>query len=278
MDFVKVQRYADLFAAHQRQEIPVLEEYNMHVHDYYELYMLLEGAVEFCVETSVYPLQPGDLLIARPGEAHFARVDPGVPYERIYFQFPAKLLKETLNGKLLNPFWDRILGTYNHYTAQDIPTSIIRGCIGQVFSPCAATSQMRTLAYILPALQAIYDCWERKDRSVQPEVQTSLPTQIVAYINQHLYDIKNPEQLAKVFYISESQLNRVFRGFTGSSVWEYIRLKRLFSAREMIQGGKLPHMAASACGFLEYSTFYRAYKKQFGRSPKEDHSKTNAKA
>lgn len=276
MDFLKVRKSQDLFAAHQRQEQPVLEEYTMHVHDFYELYMLLEGNVEFCVETAVYPIQPGDLLIVRPGEAHFARVDPSRPYDRMYFQFPAKLLKETLNEKLLTPFLDRPFGSYNHYTAGDIPIPILRGCMEQVFTSQGNTSQMRTLAYILPALQAIFDCWERKDHTLQPEVQVTLPTKIVAYINQYLFDIRNPAELAKEFFISQSQLNRVFRSFTGSSVWEYIRLKRLFAAREMILSGKLPHTAATQCGFGEYSTFFRGYKKQFGHSPQGDYN-ANAK-
>jgi AraC-like DNA-binding protein len=272
MDFVQVQKSQDLFAARQRQEHPVLEEYNMHVHDFCELYMLLEGKVEFCVETAVYPIQPGDLLIARPGEAHFAKVDPSCPYERMYFQFPTKLLKETLNEKLLTPFLDRPFGRYNHYTASDVPIHILRGCMEQVFETQDNSNKMRTLAYILPALQAIFDSWKRKDHSLQPEVQITLPTKIVAYINQYLFDIKNPAELAKVFYISESQLNRTFRSFTGSSVWEYVRLKRLFTAREMILSGKLPHLAASQCGFGEYSTFFRGYKKQFGHSPQIDYN------
>ena len=272
MDFVKVRKSQDLFAAHQRQEQPVLEEYTMHVHDFYELYMLLAGNVEFCVETTVYPIQPGDLLIVRPGEAHFARVDPSRPYDRMYFQFPAKLLKETLNEKLLTPFLDRPFGSYNHYSARDIPIPILRGCMEQVFISQGNTSQMRTLAYILPSLQAIFDCWERKDHTLPPEVQVTLPTRIVAYINQYLFEIRNPAELAKVFFISQSQLNRVFRSFTGSSVWEYIRLKRLFAAREMILSGKLPHTAATLCGFGEYSTFFRGYKKQFGHSPQGDYN------
>ena len=98
MDFTKVQKHGDVFAAHQRQEIPVLDEYFMHVHNFFELYMLLDGNVEFCVETTAYALQPGDIMLVRPGEAHFAKVAADHPYERLYVQFSAKLLTQTLNG------------------------------------------------------------------------------------------------------------------------------------------------------------------------------------
>ena len=277
MDFVKVRSQGDVFAAHQRQETPVLEEYFMHIHDFFELYMLLDGNAEFCVETTVYALHPGDLMLVRPGEAHFARVAADHPYERLYVQFPEKMLTETLNGKLLTPFMDRPLGVYNRYTRQELPESIVRACLGQIFHSEGSSSQMRTLAYVLPVLQSIYDCWERKQRTPQPEATNTLPNQVIAYINQYLYDIKNPEQIAKHFYISESQLNRVFRNYTGSSVWEYVRLKRLFSARELIVSGRLPCQAAAYCGFSEYSTFYRAYKKRFGTSPQAEQANMGKK-
>lgn len=269
MDFVYVQKFSDIFAAHQRQEVPVPEEYTMHVHDFFELYMLLDGQGEFCVETTVYTLQPGDLMLVRPGEAHFARVSLDRPYERLYIQFPARLLTQTLNGKLLSPFLDRPLGGYNRYAREELPQQIVNACMLQIFQ-CSGGNQMRTLAYMLPVLQSIFDCWESKQRTPQPEVQHSLPNQIIDYINQYLFELKNPAQVAKHFYISESQLNRVFRNFTGSSPWEYVRLKRLFSAREMITAGRLPGEAAVICGFSEYSTFYRAYKKRFGVSPHQD--------
>ena len=269
MDFVNVQHHGDVFAAHQRQEIPVPEEYFMHVHDFFELYMLLDGKGEFCVETTVYTIQPGDLVLVRPGEAHFARISLGHPYERLYIQFPAKLLTQTLNGKLLTPFLDRPLGVYNRYAQEELPQQIVQSCMAEIFSK-PDSDQMRTLAYVLPVLQCICDCWESKQRTPQPEVQNTLPNQIIAYISQNLFELKNPAQVANRFYISESQLNRVFRNFTGSSLWEYVRLKRLFFAREMIAAGRLPGEAAALCGFPEYSTFYRAYKKRFGVSPHHD--------
>lgn len=277
MDFVKVQNQGEVFAAHQRQEIPILDEYTMHVHDFFELYMLLEGNADFCVETNVYALHPGDLMLIRPGEAHFARVSADHPYERLYVQFSAKMLTETLNGKLLTPFLDRPLGSYNRYTRQELPEPIVSACLAQIFQRDDNSSQMRTLAYVLPVLQSVYDCWQSKQHTPQPEVMNTLPNQIIAYVNQWLFELKNPEQIAKHFYISESQLNRVFRNYTGTSVWEYVRLKRLFFARELIISGKLPCEAAAYCGFAEYSTFYRAYKKRFGASPQAEHGSTRKK-
>ena len=61
---------------------------------------------------------------------------------------------------------------------------------------------------------------------------------------------------------------------TGSSMWAYIKRKRLLLAKELLTGGENPYLVYEKCGFNEYSSFYRAYKAEFGVSPKEDHKKT----
>ena len=42
------------------------------------------------------------------------------------------------------------------------------------------------------------------------------------------------------------------------------------AARAMIQRGEAASRACIACGFSDYSAFFRAYRSQFGHAPKED--------
>jgi AraC-like DNA-binding protein len=67
--------------------------------------------------------------------------------------------------------------------------------------------------------------------------------------------------------MSVSQLERVFKQATHSSVWHYITLKRLAAARERIESGSSATDASLECGFGDYSSFYRAYVKEYGRAP-----------
>ena len=92
-------------------------------------------------------------------------------------------------------------------------------------------------------------------------------TRIVRYLNDHLTEELTLDGIAEHFYLSRSQLCRVFREGTGSGVMEYIRIKRLMAAREQIASGIPAGRAAIACGFSDYSSFYRAYKDRFGVSP-----------
>ena len=277
MHQLKTLRYEDLFIVHDREDIPEMSGYQPHAHEVLELYMFLDGRVSFCVESTEYQMKPGDILIMRPGESHFARVDPAGCYERMYAEFSPKLLTETLNGKLLEPFFNRPEGILNHYSAEELTTEITVPCMKRLFSGPEDSGPMRALSYLLPILQEIHDCWKTKHLNYQEAPPSSLGTQMVAHINRHLNEIRNPEELAQAFFLSESQANRIFRKTTGTSIWEYVRIKRLFSAREQLHAGAKPHEAAISCGYQDYSTFYRAYKKQFNCSPQEDRVLPNSK-
>ena len=76
--------------------------------------------------------------------------------------------------------------------------------------------------------------------------------------------------LAGRFYISKYHMMRRFRQETGYSVHGYLTEKRLLLARQLLGRGCTPAEAALQAGYQDYSTFSRAYKKQFGCSPSAD--------
>ena len=59
-----------------------------------------------------------------------------------------------------------------------------------------------------------------------------------------------------------------FKACTGYTLHNYINNKRLIKANELIRNGISMSEAAQQCGFNDYSSFVRAFKRQFGLSPK----------
>ena len=60
----------------------------------------------------------------------------------------------------------------------------------------------------------------------------------------------------------------LFKSETGLSLGHYITAKRLQKARRLIAEGRALTAVCYDCGFTNYSTFYRAWKKQYDLSPK----------
>ncbi len=94
--------------------------------------------------------------------------------------------------------------------------------------------------------------------------------QIIGYIDAHLLDDLSVAALSKVFFASKSNLDCVFKKSQGCTLRAYVMTKRLLWARQKIIEGALAGEVSYLCGFKEYSTFYRQYKKIFGVSPKMD--------
>ena len=54
----------------------------------------------------------------------------------------------------------------------------------------------------------------------------------------------------------------------GISVMQYVQNKKMAMAKHYIMKGDSPGEVCRKCGYTEYSTFYRAYVREFGCSPK----------
>ena len=65
---------------HYRQPRP--DGVEVHHHDFYEVYFLLNGQVDYWVEGQVYRMKPGDLLLINPMELHRPILEQGMVYER----------------------------------------------------------------------------------------------------------------------------------------------------------------------------------------------------
>ena len=90
---------------------------------------------------------------------------------------------------------------------------------------------------------------------------------LLQYLNAHLTEGLSIDELAERFYISKYHMMRRFRDETGYTIHGYLTEKRLLLAQQLLEQGVPSGEAALRCGYQEYSTFSRAYKKQFGRAP-----------
>ena len=93
--------------------------------------------------------------------------------------------------------------------------------------------------------------------------------EILQYVNDHLAEDLTIDGLAGRFFISKYYMMRLFKQETGYTLGQYITQKRLLLARELILSGVPSTQVCFDCGFRDYSTFSRSYKKLFQESPRE---------
>lgn len=268
MPFLYSYRDTDIYTHHSLTTAPSAEDFPMHAHEWLEVLYFISGKGTYLVEGHQYPLAPGDVFILRPTEMHKLDIDPSEPYERIVIHFSPALLKRLdPDGTLLRPFYDRPLGQQNRYGSIDDPAGLLQAAFSHFHFREIADVRMNLIGRLIMLLTAMSGMHERAHTHAPVEGPAG---QILAYVNEHLFEEISIQSIADAFYRSPSQISRIFQQATGNSLWKYVTIKRLMSARELIQRGEPAAVAATACGFSEYSSFYRAYKGHFGHSPKAD--------
>lgn len=260
--------FDSIYIRHAIDESPDDKYFTMHIHDQCEIYYFLSGQVEYLVEGSRYPLKEKSLMIMRPAESHKARITGCARYERYAVNFPLSIAREIdPQGLLTKAFTDRELGEGNLCPTENLDMKLVSRLFSQMITADDSERQLTIKVNLITLLHMIYNASKSTHRTGFSK-QTP-DAKIVSYVNTHLFEDINLPKLASQFFLSTSQFSRVFRQATGAAPWEYITKKRLTKAKEMISSGKSAANTARDCGFKDYSSFYRAYKKHFGQSPSE---------
>lgn len=264
----------DDFSIHRTlTEHPYEESFPMHAHDGLELYYFISGYCRYLVEGNEYILKPHDIMIMRPSETHNLRVMGDMPYERIVIRFyPNHFREQDKDGLLMKPFFDRPLGKLNRYSEEHFSSKLYQQCFETLSKDSPLGLRLEAEAKLFALLCELYKAYcMRKDREedISSEKGETV-VQLIDYINKNLYEPLSLGLISEKFFLSQSQLNRLFKRATGTSVWEYITIKRLIAARNRIRGGEHAGKVCNSCGFKDYSSFYRMYKSRFGVSPKQD--------
>lgn len=100
-------------------------------------------------------------------------------------------------------------------------------------------------------------------------VQESIVNQIEYYISQKFNEDIRLDQFEEQFFLSKYHICRKFKEAKGISIHAFLTEKRLEHALSLLKLGMPVHEVYLQCGFNDYSSFYRAFVKKHGISPKE---------
>lgn len=242
-----------------------------HSHDFYEIYFFVDGSVKYYIENESYELAKGDVLVIPPGKLHRPVIEENIPYERyvlwIYGSYAART--ERIIG-----FLDEI----NRLTAEKNtrlisfegePLRALTELFDKLltdFEKGDRTAFFTAESCIVLILGELMD----KLKSVEKvgEEQGELIREVIGYINRHVADSPSLEELSARFYVSKYYLSHKFRDYTKTTVHQYILMKKVNLAKELLEKGLSPKEICESCGFSSYSNFYKAFKAQTGVSPK----------
>lgn len=96
----------------------------------------------------------------------------------------------------------------------------------------------------------------------------SIPAQIVDYVERHYLEKITLKDMSEKFFVSVNTINAIFKKMTGKTFKQYVLFLRLTMANKFIAAGnEYISNIAKISGFSDYSSFLKAYKKEFGTLP-----------
>lgn len=246
----------------------------IHHHDFYEVYFFLNGQVEYRVEGTVYHMEPGDLLLISPMELHQPIVQPDSGlYERMVLWINRDYLRgmSTEEAALTLCFDYTRPGHTNLLRLPPVERTGISSRIYELQREAHGDGYGASLWAKAALMQLLVEFNRIALRSVESrdQVEPDLVSKILEYIGAHYDEPLSLDGLASQFYVSKYFFSHAFQQKVGISVYRYILLKRLLNARELLSNGNSPSVVCRRCGFGDYANFYRAFKSEYGVSPRE---------
>lgn len=253
-----------------------LKDVELHHHDFFEIYFLLSGDVTYLIESRIVHVMPGDLLLISPRELHQVIIRPEMSaYERYVLWVDPQTIQRlsTAQSDLLAGLDPSRPGAGNQLRLKSEDRSRIRDLLDMLYreagsdaygSDLLRDSLLTQLLVTINRLVSQQGAWVDEDSRTNRAV-----TQVMNYVNLHYAEPLSLDMLAEQFYVSKYHLSHEFNRQVGTSVYHYIQKKRLLIARQLLAQGKKPSQVYSACGFSDYTGFYRAFKAEYGVSPRE---------
>lgn len=244
------------------------KDFSYHYHDFHKIIVFISGKVTYHIEGKAYHLKPRDILLVSQGAIHKPEIDPSVPYERYIFWIRDDLSCQELNT-CFQKANDRSFNLVRADSAlqerlKDLLPEIEQTLQNKHFGDTVLRNALFTqfMIYINRIFLRTSSSPDKKTYSSDTQVE-----QLLKYINRNLSENLSIDQLANRFFFSKYHMMRKFKNETGYTIHNYITSKRLLMARTLISQGMPVMKAAQASGFHDYTTFVRAYKKQFGKAP-----------
>lgn len=245
----------------------------LHSHTFYELlYCSNSCGAEYLVGSERFRLQRGDLIFVPPGISH----RPLLPEQMAepYTRYVLWLSQE---------FMDRYAALFPYpFTDKQHRASMLRTAgtpwedLGELFRAGVREAEQRrdgwqaaVIGNTMVLLTQIKRATDQPSARALTAEKPELLDRIMAYVEENFSRNFTIAELAAHFFVSSSTVSHLFRQKLGVSFGRYVTQRRLIAAKTMIGQGMLLEDVSIRSGFGDYSVFYRAFKQEFGISPRQ---------
>ncbi len=254
------------------------EALHLHSHNYFQIYYVIRGTILHHVEDSSAKLTTGDAFILPPNLPHYIEVPEGAA-DFYSMSFTPDFYQ---NAKDSN----KLVLDFLHYlkteTANNIQPKITLAYEDSVFVEVLLKRIMeefldkktgkneiikQSVSVVLSVFARVY--FEETAETLNVVENKQLVMYCIDYMKDHFDEEITLAEMVHLSAMSKTCFCSIFTAITGTSFKEYLNRYRIERAAELITAGEKVSVAGSYCGYGDFSTFYRNFKKYMGMAPSE---------
>ncbi len=259
------QTVSDRFYAERQTYVKHKSMGYLHIHNYYEFYYLLEGERKYFIDSAIYNLEAGDLVIVPPETLHRSIGDDAGYYSRVLINIPCDMFEEEfvkefsvnegeyvikIPGKR-RKFFEAMLEKmeYEHGRNDEHSNFLIKN-------------------YANEFLIFLIRIKKREDFSFADKEADRVIGEAARFICENFEKPLTLEVVAKRVRMSKTYFCKMFREKTGFGFTDYISGVRITEAAKMLTDTDMDITEiATKCGYNDSSYFATVFKRIKGVTP-----------
>jgi len=246
---------------------------NIHYHNSYEIYYLVDGERDYFIRDRTYRVKKGDMILINKHDIHRTIYAGSYKHERILIKLKEEYLDNIIKEDKSNSDLFRCIHE-NDVIRLDINQQIfIENILDKMLSEYKEQDKNSNL-YIKVLLTELCITLDRYAENAEGLEHHNLihekVSEIVRYINDNYTDEISVDILTKKFSISSSYLSTIFKELTGFTMINYINSVRIKEAQRLLRNTDLYITKISeVIGFNSLTHFGRVFKQLTKYSPSE---------
>ncbi len=246
-----------LIFSHSITEHESANNFFSHQHDEYEVLFIAKGEGTFVIEDTAYNFKNNTIFLIPPAKYHVLQIPPQQEYERFFILFPPELFPECTKT-------DECL----HQIADEKTASLFYKL--DEYADRFSQEYMRVLLPSVLSEILILIASQKEENCAYKIKLPAVVRKAIGFINNHLEKLLSVEDVAEHVFVSKSYLSHIFIKTMNISVARYIRLKKMYLARNLLKQNYPATYVAQYLGYENYSTFLRCYYAEFETKPSYD--------
>lgn len=229
----------------------------VHIHDFHEIFMLLEGNVKYFAEGTIFPLAPKELVVIRSGLTHGKTISDS-PYVKCFVIFLThdffiknncqeyeKIFCSQKNSEYkINAEICENSGFFDAYTR-----------LREYTNNFSDTTNAIARSIIIEMLHIL----NNNANFSTSYISNNQVNKILNFINDNFAEKITLDDISHATFISKYHICKLFKKYVGYTVNQYINIKRIEKVKVLVAQGQTITSACVEAGFSDYSAFYKAF-------------------